>query len=75
MTRLGKQALAGLGTKLSAPLLCLGNMWAQSWENVYNMVVPFPDKPNLDVTSAMVQKVSWESGPGGGHERESDMRS
>ena len=50
--------LAGLGAKLSAPLLCLGNMWAQSWENVYDMVVPFPDKPNLDVTSTMVQKVS-----------------
>lgn len=66
---------AGLGAKLSAPLLCLGNMWAQSWENIYDMVVPFPNKPNLDVTSTMVQKVSSESGPGGGHEREADMRS
>lgn len=41
-----------------APLLHLGDMWAQSWDNIYDMVVPFPDKPNLDVTSTMVQKVS-----------------
>lgn len=41
-----------------APLLCPGDMWAQSWDNIYDMVVPFPDKPNLDVTSTMVQKVS-----------------
>lgn len=77
MTRLEKQALAGLGTKLSAPLLCLGNMWAQSWENIYDTVVPFPDKPNLDVTDVMVQKVSSESGPGRGHEgvRHEELRS
>lgn len=37
----------------------VGDMWAQSWENIYDMVVPFPDKPNLDVTSTMVQKVSY----------------
>ena len=71
VTRLGKQVLAGLGIKLSVPLPCLGNMWAQSWENIYDTVVPFPDKPNLDVTNVMVQKVSSESGPGRGHARES----
>lgn len=38
------------------PAHLLGDMWAQSWENIYDMVVPFPDKPNLDVTSTMVQK-------------------
>ena len=37
-------------------------MWAQSWDKIYDMVVPFSDKPNLDVTSTMVQKVSSESG-------------
>ncbi|XP_021103199.1 angiotensin-converting enzyme isoform X3 [Heterocephalus glaber] len=42
------------------PAHLLGNMWAQSWENLYNMVVPFPDKPNLDVTSAMVEK-GWNA--------------
>ncbi|XP_023569948.1 angiotensin-converting enzyme isoform X1 [Octodon degus] len=41
-------------------LLLLGNMWAQSWDNIYDMVVPFPDKPNLDVTSTMVEK-GWNA--------------
>lgn len=72
-----------LGKKPScpAPLLRPGDMWAQSWDNIYDMVVPFPDKPNLDVTSTMVQKVSsgwarvgatrgetWERGGKGSHE-------
>ncbi|KAM6175753.1 angiotensin-converting enzyme [Erethizon dorsatum] len=42
------------------PAHLLGNMWAQSWNNIYDMVVPFPDKPNLDVTSAMVEK-GWNA--------------
>ncbi|XP_023585205.1 angiotensin-converting enzyme-like [Trichechus manatus latirostris] len=42
------------------PAHLLGNMWAQSWENIYDIVVPFPDKPNLDVTSTMVQK-GWNA--------------
>lgn len=49
-----------LGRLPSCPICFfhVGDMWAQSWENIYDMVVPFPDKPNLDVTSTMVQKVS-----------------
>ncbi|XP_045155513.1 angiotensin-converting enzyme [Echinops telfairi] len=42
------------------PAHLLGDMWAQSWENIYDMVVPFPDKPNLDVTSTMEQK-GWNA--------------
>ncbi|XP_074116979.1 angiotensin-converting enzyme-like isoform X1 [Sminthopsis crassicaudata] len=42
------------------PAHLLGNMWAQSWENIYDMVVPFPNKPNLDVTNTMVQK-GWNA--------------
>ncbi|XP_021564548.1 angiotensin-converting enzyme-like, partial [Carlito syrichta] len=42
------------------PAHLLGNMWAQSWDGIYDMVVPFPDKPNLDVTGTMVQK-GWNS--------------
>ncbi|KAA0725566.1 Angiotensin-converting enzyme [Triplophysa tibetana] len=34
--------------------LVLGNMWSQSWNNIYNMMIPFPDKPNIDVTDTMV---------------------
>lgn len=52
--------LAWLGREPNCPIgfFHLGDMWAQSWENIYDMVVPFPNKPNLDVTSTMVQKVS-----------------
>ncbi|XP_042370319.1 angiotensin-converting enzyme-like [Plectropomus leopardus] len=31
-------------------------MWAQTWDNIYNMMTPFPDKPNLDVTDEMVKQ-------------------
>ncbi|KAH0627017.1 hypothetical protein JD844_002377, partial [Phrynosoma platyrhinos] len=40
------------------PAHLLGNMWAQQWNNIYDMMVPFPNKPNLDVTSTMQQQ-NW----------------
>ncbi|XP_074835263.1 angiotensin-converting enzyme [Carettochelys insculpta] len=42
------------------PAHLLGNMWAQQWNNIYDMMVPFPNKPNLDVTSTMVQQ-NWNA--------------
>ncbi|KAA0725565.1 Angiotensin-converting enzyme [Triplophysa tibetana] len=36
------------------PAHLLGNMWSQTWNNIYNMMIPFPDKPNIDVTDTMV---------------------
>ncbi|KAG3268689.1 angiotensin-converting enzyme isoform X1 [Ictidomys tridecemlineatus] len=42
------------------PAHLLGDMWAQSWENIYDIVVPFPGKPSLDVTNTMVQK-GWNA--------------
>ncbi|XP_076153977.1 angiotensin-converting enzyme [Alosa pseudoharengus] len=36
------------------PAHLLGNMWSQTWNNVYDMMIPFPGKPNVDVTDAMV---------------------
>uniref|UniRef100_F6S8L7 Angiotensin-converting enzyme n=1 Tax=Ornithorhynchus anatinus TaxID=9258 RepID=F6S8L7_ORNAN len=42
------------------PAHLLGNMWAQTWTNVYDLVVPYPDKPNLDVTSTML-KQGWNA--------------
>ncbi|XP_053870375.1 angiotensin-converting enzyme isoform X2 [Malaclemys terrapin pileata] len=42
------------------PAHLLGNMWAQQWNNIYDMMVPFPGKPNLDVTSTMVQQ-NWNA--------------
>ncbi|XP_057183701.1 angiotensin-converting enzyme-like [Triplophysa rosa] len=35
------------------PAHLLGNMWSQNW-NIYNMMIPFPDKTNVDVTDTMV---------------------
>ncbi|XP_006833625.1 PREDICTED: angiotensin-converting enzyme-like isoform X3 [Chrysochloris asiatica] len=40
------------------PAHLLGNMWAQSWSNIYDLVVPFPSAPKLDVTEAMI-KQGW----------------
>ncbi|NWR92221.1 ACE enzyme, partial [Furnarius figulus] len=42
------------------PAHLLGNMWAQQWNNIYDLMVPYPDKPNLDVTSNMVQQ-GWNA--------------
>ncbi|XP_028414004.1 angiotensin-converting enzyme-like [Dendronephthya gigantea] len=33
------------------PAHLLGNMWAQSWVNIYDLVEPYKNKPSLDVTS------------------------
>lgn len=41
----------------SSCFLFSGNMWSQQWNNIYDLMVPYPEKPNLDVTSTMVQKV------------------
>uniref|UniRef100_A0A8C6WKM3 Angiotensin-converting enzyme n=1 Tax=Neogobius melanostomus TaxID=47308 RepID=A0A8C6WKM3_9GOBI len=38
------------------PAHLLGNMWSQTWNNIYNMMIPFPNKPNLDVTEEMVRQ-------------------
>uniref|UniRef100_A0A803Y9V1 Angiotensin-converting enzyme n=1 Tax=Meleagris gallopavo TaxID=9103 RepID=A0A803Y9V1_MELGA len=42
------------------PAHLLGNMWAQQWNNIYDLMVPYPDKPNLDVTSTMVNQ-GWNA--------------
>lgn len=34
-----------------------GNMWAQTWSNIYDLVVPFPSAPKMDVTEAMIKQV------------------
>jgi len=40
------------------PAHILGNMWAQQWNNIADLVKPYPDKPSIDVTEAMV-KQGW----------------
>lgn len=38
------------------PAHLLGNMWAQSWVNIYDLVEPYKNKTSLDVTANMVNK-------------------
>ncbi|XP_069120838.1 angiotensin-converting enzyme-like [Argopecten irradians] len=35
------------------PAHLLGNMWAQNWGNIYNIVLPFKDKSAPDITKRM----------------------
>ncbi|XP_022084562.1 angiotensin-converting enzyme-like [Acanthaster planci] len=35
------------------PAHLLGNMWGQQWNNIYDLVIPYPDVPDLDVTQEM----------------------
>ncbi len=32
------------------PAHLLGNMWAQEWNNIYSIVIPYPKAPNIDAT-------------------------
>jgi len=38
------------------PAHLLGNMWAQTWGNIYSIVAPFPKKKAVDVTDTMNEK-------------------
>jgi peptidyl-dipeptidase A len=38
------------------PAHLLGNMWAQEWANVYEIVRPFPPQQNLDISKALVRQ-------------------
>ena len=38
------------------PAHLLGNMWAQSWSNIADLVKPYPNKPSIDVTEEMKKK-------------------
>uniref|UniRef100_A0A8C3WS33 Angiotensin-converting enzyme n=1 Tax=Catagonus wagneri TaxID=51154 RepID=A0A8C3WS33_9CETA len=40
------------------PAHLLGNMWAQTWSNIYDLVVPFPSASKIDATEAMI-KQGW----------------
>lgn len=42
------------------PAHLLGNMWSQTWNNIYDMMIPFPGKTNVDVTDTMRQK-GWNA--------------
>ena len=38
------------------PAHILGNMWSQSWVNIYDLVEPYKGQPSLDVTKNMVKQ-------------------
>jgi peptidyl-dipeptidase A len=42
------------------PAQLLGNMWAQEWNNVYDLAVPYPHEPSLDVTKNLVAH-KWDA--------------
>ena len=46
-----------LNNILSAEIYPIGNMWAQSWENIEEILRPSPDTPGLDVTDEMIKQV------------------
>lgn len=35
-----------------------GNMWAQTWSGIMDLVIPYPDATQVDATPAMVQQVN-----------------
>jgi peptidyl-dipeptidase A len=42
------------------PSQLLGNMWAQEWNNIADLVTPYPNEPTLDVTRTLEAK--WKDG-------------
>ncbi|XP_017853861.1 angiotensin-converting enzyme [Drosophila busckii] len=38
------------------PMHLLGNMWAQQWSDIADIVSPFPDKPLVDVSAEMIKQ-------------------
>ncbi|XP_066301019.1 angiotensin-converting enzyme-like isoform X2 [Branchiostoma lanceolatum] len=33
-----------------------GNIWAKWWGNIYSLVAPYPDQPDMNVTSVLLEK-------------------
>ncbi|KAJ8284556.1 hypothetical protein COCON_G00034060 [Conger conger] len=42
------------------PAHLLGNMWAQTWSGIMDLVIPFPDATQVDATPAMIAK-GWNA--------------
>ncbi|XP_068455494.1 angiotensin-converting enzyme 2 [Clinocottus analis] len=38
------------------PAHLLGDMWGRFWTNLYPLAVPYPEKPDIDVSRTMVEK-------------------
>lgn len=42
------------------PAHLLGDMWGRFWTNLYPLTVPYAQKPNIDVTDAMINQ-NWDA--------------
>jgi peptidyl-dipeptidase A len=42
------------------PAELLGNMWAQDWSNIYDLLAPFPYEPSLDVGKKL-ERGQWDA--------------
>ncbi|KAG7266978.1 hypothetical protein CRUP_010512 [Coryphaenoides rupestris] len=42
------------------PAHLLGDMWGRFWTNLYSLSMPYPHKPDIDVSKAMVEQ-NWEA--------------
>lgn len=38
------------------PAHILGNIWAQDWSNIADIVMPYPDHSNFDITSELLRQ-------------------
>ncbi len=51
------------GAKISEatiPAHVLGNLWAQEWQHIYDLVEPYKNEPKLDIDRALVEK-KWDA--------------
>ncbi|KAM9493763.1 angiotensin-converting enzyme 2 [Clarias gariepinus] len=48
-----------IATNGGLPAHLLGDMWGRFWTSLYALSVPYPDKPDIDVTSAMLAQ-GWK---------------
>jgi peptidyl-dipeptidase A len=54
--RLNKKYPGVVEAEGAVPAHVFGNMWAQDWANIYDVMEPYPGKAELDVTAALVKK-------------------
>lgn len=52
-TRYGKGVLRSDGP---IPAHLLGNLWAQDWVNIGELIIPYPQQKGFDVTSEMLRQ-------------------
>lgn len=45
----------GMDPRGPIPAHILGNMWAQDWVNIYDLVTPYPEVESIDVTSSLLR--------------------